>query len=112
MSLLVKLAGGHLLSVGISALDTEGIEPYSLLMRHRERDSLTQGHFDSTLGMFALFQAGQQSSKSSKTFKILPKLSNHPGYKNYSKAKSLYDPLYLYKLSGQIFETRHILQAN
>lgn len=93
MSLLVKLAGGHLLRAGIPALDTEGIEPYSLLMRHRERDSLTQGHFDSTLGMFALFQAGQQSSKLSKALKILPYLSNHPGYKSYSKAKSLYDPL-------------------
>ena len=27
MSLLVNLAGGHLLSAGITALDMEGIEP-------------------------------------------------------------------------------------
>ena len=42
-SLLVNLTGGHVLLAGIPALDMKGVEPYSLLMSHGERDSFPQG---------------------------------------------------------------------
>ena len=48
LSLPVKL-GGHILPALISALDVGGLELYSLLMSHRERDSLPQETLDSTL---------------------------------------------------------------
>ena len=41
LSLLVKL-GGHMLPAGIPGPDVEGRELYSLLLSHRERDSLLQ----------------------------------------------------------------------
>ena len=48
LSLPVKL-GGCILPALIFAPDVEGIELYSLLMSHRERDNLSQEPFDSTL---------------------------------------------------------------
>ena len=48
MSLPVKL-GGCVFPAGIPAPDVEGRELYSLLMSHRERESLPQRPFDPTL---------------------------------------------------------------
>ena len=64
MSLLVKL-GGHVLPALISAADMEGIELYSLLMSHGERDSLPKEPLDSTLlvGIIPSQRAKGRSSK-------------------------------------------------
>ena len=45
----VELVGDHILPSGIPARETVRIEPYSLLMVLKERDSLSQSPFDSTL---------------------------------------------------------------
>ena len=77
-SLLVNLTGGHVLLAGIPALDMKGIEPYSLLMSHGERDSFPQGPFDSTLtvGIIPSWAAKWQVIQ---VFKILSNLSKSPG---------------------------------
>ena len=64
LSLPVKL-GGCVLPALISAPDVQGIELYSLLMRHGERDSLPQEPFDSTLtvGIIPSQRANGRSSK-------------------------------------------------
>ena len=49
LGLPVKLVGDHILPSGIPAQETLRIEPYSLLMVLKERDSLPHGPFDSTL---------------------------------------------------------------
>ena len=78
LSLLVNLAGGHILPAGIPALDMEGIELTSLLMSHGERDSLPQGPFDSTLtvGIIPDWTVKWQVIQ---RFKIIPNLSKCPG---------------------------------
>jgi len=77
-SLLVNLTGGHVLLAGIPALDMKGIEPYSLLMSHGERDSFPQGPFDSTLTM-GIIPSWAAKWQVIQAFKILPNLSKHPG---------------------------------
>jgi len=64
LSLLVKIEG-NVLPAGIPAPDVELREMYLLLMSHRERDSLPQRPFDSslTVGIIPSQRANGRSSK-------------------------------------------------
>ena len=62
MRLPVKLAG-HILPAGIPAPDVEGRELYSLIMSHRERDSLPQRPSTLTVGIIPNQRANGRSSK-------------------------------------------------
>ena len=64
LSLPVKL-GGHVFPAGIPAPDVVGTELYSLLMTDREKDSLPQRPFDSslTVGIIPSQGANGRSSK-------------------------------------------------
>ena len=70
MSLPGKL-GGRILPALITAPDVEGIELYSLLMSHGERDSLHQEPFDYTLtvGIIPSQRANGTSEKKMTYFK-------------------------------------------
>ena len=64
LSLPVKL-GGHVFPAGIPAPDVEGRQLYSLLMCHRERASIPQRPFDSTLTV-SIIPSQRANGRSSK----------------------------------------------